>query len=533
MYRYWVKILALSTLVASLMLGSTAPGYAASVLNEVTSTVQFRANDSTTFFQFTYNAILERTIVAIDAHQMTVNALKGLVVQEPSLVVNDGPSVFELRLGGYSIMSTTPPDRLDTAAWATLTTSAIVRLRDTSTAIGTMDNEAIYDSMMVGLLTSFDPFSRYSGAAEAARRRDARVGYGGIGIHYDLAADHLTVTEVLAGTPAETAGLQVGDTILALDGLKIVDITGGREAINRHLRGVINSTLRVLVQRPDATHEFSLKRAVITPHTVALEPNTDDGIAVIHLSGFNQSTVASLIAAISEVKRTFSTHLRGVILDLRGNPGGLLDQSIETVDLFLDHGTILQTEGRAQQSTQAYAAEIHPYIAKSGDITDGVPVVVLIDGGSASASEIVAAALQDNERAVVVGSTSYGKGTVQVVLRLPNGGELALTWSRFHTPSGYTLQGLGVLPTVCLAGANEPPAAALSHAMSPEAVSHAVSWREVAVSDVVGRENLRQFCPPRDETTWQSAVDAGRRLIDDPDQYRRALSPTAVQTTSH
>jgi carboxyl-terminal processing protease len=183
-----------------------------------------------------------------------------------------------------------------------------------------------------------------------------------------------------------------------------------------------------------------ITRAHVVPETVIYRK--EGRIAYFRIYSFNTETTESLKRAISNARNEIGSAMEGVILDLRENPGGLLNQSVSLANIFLSEGRIVSTHGRHPESHQFFDAS-------GNDMLQGLPVVVLIDGNSASAAEIVAAALQDNGRAVLVGSNTFGKGTVQTVLPLPNKGEITLTWARFHAPSGYTLHGLGVLPNVC------------------------------------------------------------------------------------
>ena len=215
-----------------------------------------------------------------------------------------------------------------------------------------------------------------------------------------------------------------------------------------------------------------------------------------------------------------------MILDLRNNPGGLLDQSITLSDLFLNSGAIVSTRGRHPESHQSYTA-------RSGDILGGKPIVLLINGRSASSSEIVAAALQDNGRAVIVGSNSFGKGTVQSVASLPNQGEMILTWSRFHAPSGYTLQGLGVRPNICTSTGRHTANVAMSRLIAGKTAKANVfrAWRAHAVAPVNVARQLRAGCPPRAlGGAFDVELEVARRLLRDPRLYRQALVASATGT---
>jgi carboxyl-terminal processing protease len=237
----------------------------------------------------------------------------------------------------------------------------------------------------------------------------------------------------------------------------------------------------------------------------------DGGVAVFHVTGFNQNTTQQIVEDLEAVEREMGPALRGIVLDLRGNPGGLLDQAVSLSDVFIAKGPIVSTVGRHPASRQ--------YFEASGDsVAPRLPIVVLIDGGSASSSEIVAAALQDLGRAVVIGSASYGKGTVQTVMRLPNDGELTLTWARLVTPSGYILNEHGVIPTLCTSDLGDDDRAmqtALQRAAS-------VSGRPRAALDEGAWSRLRHACPARQ---GDRAIDlaVAKRILADPALYAEAL----------
>ena len=245
-------------------------------------------------------------------------------------------------------------------------------------------------------------------------------------------------------------------------------------------------------------------------------------VASIQLTGFRVDTENRLEDAVRRAKQEIGSGMRGIILDMRNNPGGLLDKSVRVSDLFLDHGRIVSAKGRHPSSLQSFEAH-------DGDIADGLPIVVVVDGRSASAAEIVASALQDAGRAVVIGATSYGKGTVQNVIDLPNDGEISLTWARFHAPSGYALQHLGVMPTVCTSAFDHdaPGLLRVAGGRRQEIARRMVDWRLVDVADEEGRQGLREFCPSvRLDRNFE--IDVAVRLLDDRVAYLRALDTSAT-----
>jgi carboxyl-terminal processing protease len=256
----------------------------------------------------------------------------------------------------------------------------------------------------------------------------------------------------------------------------------------------------------------TLTRSTFTVPTVSTYSIPGSSLVDIQLTQFSANADSELRKALEQAK---AANASGIILDLRGNPGGLLDQSVEVASQFLDGVPVSSTVGRVPESIQYFTAP-HRDVER-------LPMVVLVNGGSASASEIVAAALQDTGRAVVVGSSSYGKGTVQNVQRMPNDGEMTVTWSRLITPGGYILHEHGVVPTICTADIAD---GAVASALSRSTNLVELGQKRAALDDA-GWRRLRELCPgQRDD--HEIEVQAARRLLADPVLYARALSPTGV-----
>ena len=270
----------------------------------------------------------------------------------------------------------------------------------------------------------------------------------------------------------------------------------------------------MIAQAPLRTEDYRLQRILIVEPTVTV--SRDNGVVVFHISSFNQNTTQQLVEYLDQAKRQMGPQLHGIVLDLRGDPGGLLDQAVSLADVFIAKGPIVATIGRNPAS--------HQFFEASGDsVAPRLPIAILVNGGSASASEIVAAALQDAGRAVVIGTASYGKGTVQTVLRLPNNGELTLTWAQLVAPSGYLLNTRGVVPTVCTSDLGDDGQAvqiALQRASGLSAVSP-LTARPRKSLDESDWDQLRRSCPPRD---GDRAIDlsVAERLLADPVLYSQA-----------
>jgi carboxyl-terminal processing protease len=314
-------------------------------------------------------------------------------------------------------------------------------------------------------------------------------------------------------TPAERMGLKNDDLIEAIDGEPTKELN--QQDVVDKLRGPIDSRVDITVKRAEVKDPFvvSITRAHVVPETVSYRREGDVGYFRIY--SFNSETAESLKRAVSDAEQEIGPRLKGLIIDLRDNPGGLLNQSVAVSNLFLTEGRVVSTHGRHPDS--------HQYFEASGeDITSGKPIVVLVDGNSASAAEIVAAALQDNRRAVVVGSNTYGKGTVQTVLPLPNQGEITLTWARFHAPSGYTLHHLGVLPSVCtsLYRSADEVMRDLRNGQLPLVPTD--RRNAVRPTDTKALEALRKTCPARQQED-PIDLEVALRLVSTPDMFASAV----------
>lgn len=400
----------------------------------------------------------------------------------------------------------------------------IAAAKRASPKVAAMPEEAIDRTVFDGMTGLLDRFSRYASPEEARDQRAARDGFGGIGVTLETTSDDFRITALTPQGPAERAGIRIGDRITAIDGAP----TAGRRPaeIIHQLRGPMASTVVLTIVRTGTpgTHDFKLERALVAVPTVtALR---DGNIAVFRIASFNQSTTQRLTESLVEAQRQAGGRLGGIVLDLRGNPGGLLDQAVSLADLFIVKGPIIATVGRHPASHQYFAATGH-------SIAANVPLVVLVNGGSASASEIVAAALQDVGRAVVIGSSSYGKGTVQTVMRLPNDGELTLTWARLVTPSGYYLQEHGVVPTLCTSGLSDDDRSVDAALARPAAAGTVSASRPRVSLDEQAWTALRQTCPARPGSPALD-VKLAERVLSDPARYSAALGaihPTSAMAT--
>ncbi|MEO5374305.1 MAG: S41 family peptidase [Alphaproteobacteria bacterium] len=466
-------------------------------------------------FRRGYDAIAARYIEPVRMSVVTLEGLKGLSALDPGTSFTIEGRKLLVRAADEVVGAFDIPEDDDVAGWARLTVEASMAERQSLPPRSPADAEKVYKAVFEAELAHLDSFSRYAGAEAARDNRALRNGYGGIGVRHKPVDTGIEIVAVVAGSPAAGAHIEVGDVITHIDGQPCAGLPV-RDIVHR-LRGDLDSEVVVTVVHKGSPTpvKIALSRMLIVPETVTMTIAGD--IAVMRISSFNQRTA---VAAATELRRAARRKdLKGMVLDLRGNPGGLLDQAVAVSDLFLARGGIVSTRGRHPEAIQSYSAN-------EGDIGESIPLVVLVDGRSASSAEIVAASLQDNRRAVVVGTTSYGKGTVQTVIHLPNDGELTLTWSRFYSPAGYALHGLGVLPSVCIVD-QKADAAAVAEAVragagpDPAVVAR---WRTTPVQDKEARERLREACPPARHDDAAIDLEVARRLLDDRALHTRALA---------
>ena len=305
-----------------------------------------------------------------------------------------------------------------------------------------VSSKDLIEAAIDGMLTSLDPHSSYLSSDDAAKMRvQTRGEFGGLGIEVTQQEGFIKVVSPIDGTPADAAGMEAGDFITHVDGQSLLGLTLD-EAVGM-MRGPVGSEIIITVVREGEDEPFDVSIIRDTIKLTAVRARTEGDTIVLRITTFNDQTYPNLVNGLEKQVEAAGgmENINGIVLDLRNNPGGLLNQAIRVSDAFLEKGEIVSTRGR-------YSEDSERYNAKSGDLANGKPIVVLINGGSASASEIVAGALQDHRRAIVVGTRSFGKGSVQTVMPLRGEGAMRLTTSRYYTPSGRSIQALGVSPNI-------------------------------------------------------------------------------------
>jgi carboxyl-terminal processing protease len=299
--------------------------------------------------------------------------------------------------------------------------------------------EEMIEAAITGMLSSLDPHSSYLNAKNYKEMQvNTRGEFGGLGIQVTMEAGFVKVISPIDDTPAFRAGVEAGDIITHLDGESVQGLTLA-QAVDK-MRGKVGSDIRVTLAREGREpFDVTITRSIIK--ITSVRSHVEGKVGYVRITSFNEQTDKGLERAIKKMRDEIGKDFQGIVLDLRNNPGGLLDQAIAVSDAFLDRGEIVSTRSRKPEDTQRFNA-------REGDLASGLPVVVLINGGSASASEIVAGALQDHHRAIILGTRSFGKGSVQTIMPLAGNGAMRLTTARYYTPSGRSIQAKGVEPDI-------------------------------------------------------------------------------------
>ena len=312
--------------------------------------------------------------------------------------------------------------------------------RTKSSYVEEVNDKQLVEAAINGMLTSLDPHSSYLTEEDFRYMNEQTKGkFGGLGIEVTMENGVVKVVSPIDDTPASKAGIKAGDYITDIDGESVIGLTLN-EAVSK-LRGKVGTRVKITIRRiNEKPFDVTLKRDEIKVQAVKSEIKNDD-ILYVRISAFNEDIDKDIEKAVEKAQKELKNKLAGIVIDVRNNPGGLLDQAVGVSDLFLERGEIVSTRSRNEEDTIKYSAT-------AGDIANGLPIVVMINEGSASASEIVAGALQDHHRAVILGEKSFGKGSVQTVLQLRNNAAMRITTARYYTPSGRSIQAKGIEPDI-------------------------------------------------------------------------------------
>lgn len=467
--------------------------------------------------------IAPRTLEPIPMPRMAVWGLGGLTALDPDLTVTFQAGRLVLYGPNRILYATPAPLPRDSGAWGYACAAIAAHAFAASTALQRAGTEGIIRSFFDELFNHFDPYSRYEAPREAVRDEAMRLGPDGVGLTLARAAGHVVVSRVAPDGPADDAGIQQGSVVLAVN--RMAASRFSLAALNAALTGPSGTTVNVAIRGHNGARiSFTLICARVPAQTVF--GSMHGPLAMIQITGFDRDTAAEFAAMLAGLM-TANPEPQGIVIDLRGNRGGLLRQAVLTADTLLAQGTIIRTVGRNPAADKIWYAE-------GADLAQGLPVIVLVDGQTASAAEVFSAALADNDRAVVVGSSTLGKGLVQSVTELPGGGELFVTWSRMIAPLGWPLQGLGVLPQVCTSLGSDMVQRQLAaletgRNLLARPLRQARSARAaMPLPEVLA---IRDSCPA--VVGGNGDLSAAQTLIGDPFAYRSALIPRTLQSSTH
>ncbi|MBU6448519.1 MAG: peptidase S41 [Rhodospirillales bacterium] len=463
--------------------------------------------------------IAPRALNPVTIPQMTLWGLNGLAALDPNL--NATEQNGEIRLYGPDrlLLAIPAPGPTDAAAWGKAAAEVAAAASAASPALQQAGTQGIIGNFFDELFNHFDPYSRYEDPVQAAQDELMITGLAGTGLTLEDQHGKAVIASVAADSPASDAGLQPGMIVNVMNGQNIYG--GMVNALNEDMAGLAGTSVSISVADPqgnraEGDQRLTLIRGYIPPQTVFSEPPVAPGTAFLKITGFNKGTGDQFSEILAKLMAQPAPPT-GLVLDLRGNRGGVLRQAVIVADSLLQSGPVAETNGRDSDADQMFKAE-------GADLTNGARMAVLVDGQTASAAEILASALADDGRAVVIGSETLGKGLVQTVTSLPDGGELYVTWSRVLAPKGWPLQGLGLMPQICTsngAAALNQQLAALANGrnlMAP-AVSQARAMRPpVGIGAMLA---VRGNCPA--DIGGELDEQAAAAVLSNPEIYQAAL----------
>lgn len=458
-----------------------------------------------------------RTLEYHSAREFTLWGLGALTALDPTLSLHTDKKEISLMDGQKTLFTQPAPPAADSAAWVELAVHFITAAQTHSETFRKISQDDLLQTFFDELFNHLDPYSRYIGPSPASSDRIARTGgEADAGVTLTHKGGHILIKTVNANGPAWTASVDAGDRLVAVDGRS----TAGQsvKTVSEWLKGSEDSLvhLRLLSPGRKRSHVVSVRRARVPPETVFAF--TSGSLLILRITAFSSDTAEEMSQYLDQAMQ--DTHLRGIIIDLRGNRGGVLQQAVTASALLLDHGVAAVTDGRDPEANHIWAVQ-------GGDMTSGLPIAVLVDGHTASAAEILAAALADHHRAVIIGSSTLGKGLVQTVAQLPNKSELFVTWSRVMAPLDWPLQGLGVMPHICTslgasAIARQMHALSQGHLENKPALEASRSARfPISTSNIL---SIRKACPAalgRDEDT-----ETAQMILNNKAWYKAAISAT-------
>ena len=465
-------------------------------------------------FRTVYQDIAQVYLEKIELQDLALVGLKTLESHEPGLEVRRQGEEILVSVDGAEAVSFRSPPHEDAEAWGKLMTEALETGRRGSKKLQAVARADINDAVLESMFEGLDKWSYYRGPEDLLKWHGKKPGFdASIGIALRTADDGAKITGVTEAGPADGAALTDGDHIWRIDGMPVAGMD--RRNVYEMLRGYPGTKVRLTITRKGRTdlETVTITRAVVESRPVRFRLIGD--IAYLRLMNFGSATLGAIEEKLQQAEDDLGRPLEGAILDLRNSPGGLLDIAVLVADLFVTDGLLVSVDGRHPDSLQYFAAT-------PNDLLDGRPLVVLINGMTSGGASIVAAALQDSGRAVILGSASNSHGTIQTVLRLPNGGQIALTWALYYAASGYAIAGRGVLPDLCTAGHDDSDQVLVRLRRGALPIDKWTQRRTIDYRDESAVHAFRAVCPPSYDVP-EVDLNLAIRLLTDPALYRLAL----------
>ncbi|HVY17725.1 MAG TPA: S41 family peptidase [Rhodopila sp.] len=459
--------------------------------------------------------IAPRILDPVPVSRLTIWGLRGMTSLDPALQVETADSRVRLTRRGQTIADRSTPNGEAAGPWVKMAVELTAAGYQVSAPLRRAGTQGLIQCFFDEMFSHIDIYSRYVPPAEAGADRANRAGRAGLGLTVAPRGALTEIRSVIRDSPGAIAGIKPGDILLAVDGQRTTD--QDLRTINALLAGDDGSDVTLTVRGRDGrTRKYPMVRAMVPPETVFARRMDD--VLVLRITGFSETTASHIALSVQDAMAE-PNPVSGIVLDLRDNRGGLLRQAVTAADEFLPGGLIAVTQGRDPDAD-------HIWRSVPGELAEDVPLVILVDGHTASAAEILAAALSDRGRAVVVGSATVGKGLVQTIDPMPDGGELFVTWSRVIAPLGWPIQGIGVLPQVCTSLGDEAlnrELAALSTGFQP--MAEAIRRNRAARVPVSASEELEIRAPCPAAAARAADLYAARALVANPAAYAAALLP--------
>ena len=471
-----------------------------------------------------YEALHDQGFIPYSYKIITVRGLTGLSSLDPSFEIQMNHSGLLLIYDNKPIKQFPYPQENQAHLWSELTKDVIQKSYTLSPLLKKLTEERFYQAIFDSSLSLYDVFSHYNPPNQAKIVTAKRFGYGGIGITFDHKNEEFYVQTIDINSPAQKSGLQIGDKIVSINGILTQNLDN--EKVMSLLQGSLHTSLTLELKTLSGKNRtLTIQRDLIEPHTVRLDSESYDHNKIVYfikISSFKNKTSDEFKKIVSSTIKKNHLNPAALIIDVRNNSGGLIEESLKIISFFIKDGLILSRLNQSHQKKTFYYAQDYN---QGKALFKNIPLIILVDGYTASAAEIMAASLQDRGYAVVIGSGTFGKGSIQNSLTLPNQSEIVLTRAHLEMPSGYGLNGLGVLPNLCTSDGFRNNDMILEE-LDDEKINLLPLLKarySVPLDDQTQRLKIRNFCPLSDHDSFTRDVQLAKSLGLSPSRYQKAL----------